>query len=76
MNKSDFLKLIDELLEKDPGTLHGPETLVDEGWDSLGVVSFIALVDEHFGFTVAPRDLAKCVIVDDLVVLVGPKIVP
>ena len=71
MTKSGFLELIDELLEKEPGTLKGPELLEDNDWDSLSVISFIALVDEHFGFTVSPSELAKCVSVEDLVSLLN-----
>jgi acyl carrier protein len=76
MSKTDFLLQIDDLLEQAPGTLQGPELLVDYGWDSLGVVSFIALVDEHFNYTVPPKQLALCKTVNDLLGLVGDRIVP
>lgn len=35
-------------------------------WDSLSVVSYIALVDESFHITVAPRQIAGCRTVADL----------
>lgn len=76
MPESEFLKFIDELMEKDPGTLKGPELLEENGWDSLSVISFIALVDEHFGFTVSPAELAKCTRVEDLVSLVSGRLQP
>jgi len=76
MSRSDFLKLVDELMEKEPGTLAGPESLEEHGWDSLSVISFIALVDEQFGFTVPPVELAKCTRVDDLLALVGGRLQP
>ncbi len=69
MTKADFLLSLDELLEKDAGTLTGPETLESAGWDSLAVISFIALVDEKLGFTVNPAALVKCKSVNDLVAL-------
>ncbi len=49
MQASEFYALLDEMLELDPGTITGTERLEDlENWDSLAVISFIALVDEHF----------------------------
>jgi acyl carrier protein len=76
MTRAEFLLQIDELLEQTPGTLQGPESLVDNNWDSLCIVSFIALVDEHFGYTVPPKQLAKCETVEDLVTLLGERISP
>jgi acyl carrier protein len=75
MQKTEFLKLIDELLELDPGTVQGPELLQKVGWDSLAVVSFIALVDEHLGFTVSPARLMACKTVNDLVNVVAERVV-
>ncbi len=50
MTPVEFYGLLDEMLELDPGTLDGSERLEDlENWDSLAVISFIALADEHFG---------------------------
>jgi acyl carrier protein len=75
MKKSDFLLLVDELIEKEPATLKGPEVLTElEGWDSVAVMGFIALVDEQFEFTLSPKRLAECRTVDDLVGLVGNHI--
>jgi acyl carrier protein len=67
---------IDELLEKDPGTLQGPEALEDVGWDSLGIISFIALVDENLEYTVRPKELAQCKTVEDLLALVADRLSP
>lgn len=72
MSRSEFLAKIDELLELPAGTLRGPEKLEElENWNSLAVVGFIGLADEHFGVTLAPRLLAGCATVDDLVKLAG-----
>ncbi len=71
MTRPDFLKLIDELLDKEPGTVQGGEPLAENGWDSLAVISFIALMDEHFSVAVSPVELAKCARVEDLVSLMG-----
>ena len=46
MKKAQFLLALDELLELKPGTLKGSEKLSSfDNWDSLAVISLIALVD-------------------------------
>ncbi len=75
MTKEVFLQLLDELLELEPGTLTGNENLKDyEIWDSMTVLGFIALVDEHFGFTVSTERLAQAKTVDDLVALLDGRV--
>ena len=67
MDRKEFLLALDEMLELDPGTLTGDETLESlEAWDSLAVISFIALVDEKTGvafyrvlLTIKPIELKK-----------------
>lgn len=73
MDRRTFLALLDEVLELDPGTLQGPERLDDlENWNSMAMVSFVALVDEHFNFAVSPRQFVNCDTVEDLLGLVKP----
>ena len=69
MQKTDFLILIDDLFELDKGTLKGPEFLESYPWDSLAIVTFIALVDEHFGIIVDGGELEAAKTIDDLVSL-------
>lgn len=72
MNSADFLRELDEMLELDAGTLTGAEKLVDlEGWDSLAVISFIALVDEKLGIVVEGEKLARAKTVADLLDIAG-----
>lgn len=75
MVQRQFLELLDELFELPAGTLKGTERLEDlEGWNSLGMMSFIALANEHFGVTLSPRQFLNCETVDDLIALTGaPK---
>jgi acyl carrier protein len=73
MTKTEFLLQIDELLEQTPGTLQGPETLVDYGWDSLAVVSFIAMVHNLCQYVVPPEQLARCKTVNDVIGLLGDR---
>jgi acyl carrier protein len=70
MDRSAFLRALDDMLELDPGTLT-PETRLEdlEGWDSLAVISFIALVDEQCGHVVSGDALLKAATVADLLAL-------
>jgi acyl carrier protein len=76
MTKKEFLALLEQMLEEPPGTLTGSEKLGEQvaGWDSLAVLSFIALVDEKFGTTVSPKAIAESETVNDLIELLHGKI--
>jgi len=72
MDRKEFLLALDEMLELDPGTLTGAEELESiDSWDSLAVISFIALVDERLGHVVEGEKLVKAKTVDDLLGLAG-----
>jgi acyl carrier protein len=63
------------LLEQDPGTLKGDEPLAGlPRWDSLAVIGFIALMDEHFGLSVPAAKINACTSVADLVAIVADKL--
>ena len=70
MNRVEFINLIEDVMEEDPGTFQGPEPLEDFGWDSIAFMSFIAKVDSELGVTLPPAKIAECKTVDDLVGLV------
>jgi acyl carrier protein len=71
MTKEDFLTKLAEMLELD-GALSGEETLADlEAWDSMAVLSFMAMADSEAGKTLAPADIAKAKSVADLYALVA-----
>lgn len=75
MTKKEFLKQLDEIVQEEPGTLTGAELLNQvAGWDSLAVVSFMAMVDENLGMTLAPKAIGGCKSVDDLVALTQGKL--
>jgi acyl carrier protein len=75
MTKKDYFLLLDELLENDPGTIRGDEVLTDiPKWDSLAIIGFIALLDQHFVVSVPAVKIINCRTVDDLAGLVGDKL--
>jgi|AGTN01.1.fsa_nt_gi Phosphopantetheine attachment site. len=75
MNKAAFLNELAIVLDLPEGSLTGAEVLEDiPEWDSLAVISFIALVDEKFDIVVDGEALAKAKTVDELVAMAGSKI--
>ena len=73
MTRQTFLLQLDDLLELPSATLKGPEELDSmENWNSMAMVSFIALADEHFDYSISPRQFANCKTVNDLLGLIKP----
>ncbi len=71
-SRKEFLAYLYEILELRSGTLTGAESLADLAtWDSLAMMSFIALASDSNGVTVAPRKIAGCTSVADLLQLAG-----
>ena len=75
MTKGEFFILLDELLENEPGTLKEGDVLVAvPKWDSLAVIGFIALLDQHFALSVPASRIMDCKTANDLAALVGDKL--
>lgn len=64
-----ILRLIEEAKEADEGSVVMGQDL---DWDSIAVVTFMALADEQLKVTVSADGLNKCALVDDVVALVKP----
>lgn len=75
MKKSEFINLIEDILEEDPG-IDVSGALDDFGWDSITFMSFIAKVDSELGVTLAPAKIAECKTVNDLIELVSEHLEP
>jgi acyl carrier protein len=72
MEVAVFLRGLEEILELDAGRLTGDETLSELGeWNSLAVISFIAMVDEKTGKTLNASSIQSCRTVRDLMDLLG-----
>jgi len=67
LNLEEKLSLIAEALDIEPGTLK-PETRLEDlqEWDSLGVVSLIAMLDKHFSVRLQPEEIRALVTVEDI----------
>jgi len=71
MNKTEFIAAVAEILEVSADGLKGPEVLEDIGnWDSLSIISFVAMVDADLNKTVDPEKLKNARTLDDLAALV------
>jgi len=72
MNKSEFIKQIADILEISPDNLTGSEILEEIGnWDSLSIISFVAMVDDELKKIVDPEKLKEAQTINDLIELVG-----
>jgi acyl carrier protein len=75
MTEVEFYKEVENILEAPSGSITGSELLADlAGWDSLAVLSFLALADEKFEAVLSATQLADCRSVADLVKLFPGKI--
>ena len=73
-NNSDFVHRLAEALNEDQGSVQESTVLADlEGWDSVGQLAVIALVDEYFNKRVNVDALRKCHRVGDLLTLVNGR---
>lgn len=67
MELTKKLALIEEVLDTDESALK-PETVLDdvESWDSLSMLSLIAMLDEEFGKTITGKELKALRTVADI----------
>ena len=76
MQKTEFYSELESMLEMEPGTIKGDELLVNlPGWDSVAVLSFIALADSKLGESVPAAALVRTQTVADLIGLFPGKII-
>lgn len=68
MTKTEFIKQFEEVLEVESGTIQEDHLLSDiASWDSLTVMSFIAMVDDNFGVTMQPEQIKAAKRVSDFI---------
>lgn len=70
MNIKEKLLLLETMLDVKEGTLSEELELNDtENWDSLAIISFIALVNEKFGKSVSASSVKSAKTIGDLLKL-------
>lgn len=67
---SEFYEGLAEIFEVETSEINADYELTDENWDSLAIVSTIALIDDVHDITVRPEKLADCKTVGDIEQLV------
>ena len=67
MDLAKKLALLEETLDTEEGVLK-PETVLDdvESWDSLAMLSLIAMLDEEFNKTISGKELKALKTVADI----------
>ncbi len=72
MKKKQLLNEIAEIIEAEENTLDGSEILEElDGWDSLAVMGFVSMIDNHFQVTIEGDKIRNCKTINDLVHLLG-----
>ena len=73
MKREEFLKLIEETIDADDELTE--DSVLDniEDWDSLSVISVLALINKHFGFRPQVNDLKNCKTIKDVLDLANGK---
>lgn len=67
MDMNEKMALIAELLELEVSDFT-PETKLEEleEWDSLAAISYVVMMDEHFGVTANPNDIRNFKTIQDI----------
>ncbi len=72
MTQEEFITELEDILSLEEGELTINSNLKElEDWDSLAIISVIALVDKKIGKKVNVLALKECVSVADLINIVG-----
>lgn len=70
---SEFYEGLAEILEVDADQVRPDLSLEEGSWDSLAVVSTIALIDDVYDVTVHPNALGECKTVGDIEKLIASE---
>ncbi len=67
MTITEKLHLLEELFDIEDGTL-SEDTKLEEisQWDSMAVISLIAMFDEKYGKTIPPKTIKEFIAVNDI----------
>lgn len=71
MTQQEQMELLEEMFEVDAGTMK-PETALDTlPWDSMAMLSLIALVNEHYGKRIAGAQIKGFKTIADILAVMG-----
>ena len=69
MNETKFLELMKDILDNDNISMASKLSEIEE-WDSLSIVSYIAMADTKCGKKISPEQLKNCSSIMDLYSLI------
>lgn len=76
MDNKQVLGIVEEALNLPPDSAQENDRLESlDGWDSIGIISVMALIEDRCGVTLDPEELAKCESIGDLIRLAQPSAV-
>lgn len=68
MDKTEKIKLMEEIMELEEGTLNESSVLSEyDEWDSLSIISYIALMDTRFNKSVSMEEIKRFATVKDAI---------
>jgi acyl carrier protein len=71
VDNQQLLSFVEEALSLAPGSIQENTVLEGlDGWDSIGIISVMAVIEDHCGISPDPVELAKCKSAGDLVRLI------
>jgi len=73
MNTKDFINELIDVLELEEGDIVDENSMLQEHYSSLGVLSIIALCDEQFSKELSSDELMSITTVKSLMKLIGMK---
>lgn len=72
MTQAEFITELEDILSLDEGDLSAQSNLKEiEDWDSLAVISVIALIDKKIGKKIDVLSIKECTTVADLIKIAG-----
>ncbi len=74
MDQSNFIQELAVILDVPPEEMNEDFRINDGRFDSLALVSTMALIDEHYGVTVDSKLLRQCNTVSDIMEVVRNKV--
>lgn len=75
MERDEIVRSLEKLIRLPAEALNGSEKLnALDGWDSLAMIEFIALMDEDFGVDLQAEQVRTCKTVQDLVDLAVARV--
>lgn len=66
MDRNHFYKILDEVLELNPGTVRGESSFLKIIHDSLSMLDLILILDRDFSLQISPKEIIEIGTVDDL----------